>query len=384
MAVRHATGNRESVDDSGPERTVVTMVDDREIGFHRTGPERKAHVRMITRSSMTAVVAMAIACGGRPGEPLEEMVEGVALVASRIIAQGPVGGGPETELYRSQDIELIDDAIAVVDNGNDRIVLLDASLSPIWTTGRTGRGPGEFEGPVAVRETANGLIVVDIGNSRFTELDHSGALVRTFGSPHSAMTFGVRSDGAIVIPARLESHFAYVVGGESGAVPFAVRDTTFGGTDMFGQKDRPPHVAVTAGDTVHIFDETTLQLHKFDPSGERRLRLALPEAHRDSLNARSKATIESLARSGYRLVGITTGTLKATRDGRLLLLSRVNLTAGFVIDPHTYQAQRIVMPRDDTEWAPLKGTRSAVLAGSRLIVLHRDSVFVYELTAEGP
>jgi hypothetical protein len=57
----------------------------------------------------------------------------------------------------------VDDAgnVYVVDGGNDRLVAFDADGGLLWTGGRSGQGPGEFDGPNAVAWDGNDLLYVD-------------------------------------------------------------------------------------------------------------------------------------------------------------------------------------------------------------------------------
>jgi hypothetical protein len=340
----------------------------------------------MNNSSGISLVALAIliGCGGDAEFERQEMTMGPDLVASPIRARGPAGPEPELEFHRALDLDLIGDSIVIVDNGNDRIVMLDAGLRYVWSSGREGEGPGEFEAPFAVRTSSVGLTAIDFGNTRFTTLDRSGALIGTASAPHVTSTFGVRSDGAIVMPARLESHYLYIVGQQDRPVSFVERDTTRAIADPFGDAGRPPLVAVTAGDTIHVFDETDFHLYKFDGGGQLRLRRGIPAGFRDSVYAKVEELVGALERGGYRVVGSTLAkTLKPAADGRLVLLVAAGTTVGFVIDPHTYEARRIVIPEDITEWAPLKNANSAVLSGDRLIALSQDSLFVYDLREAG-
>lgn len=330
------------------------------------------------------LVALALhACSGAPdaGEP-EVIEEAAPLVASRILARGPQDEpGSSVDLFRTTDVAFVGDSLAIIDNGNDRVVLLDSAFHLVWSKGREGAGPGEFRAPFAVRPTPQGLMVIDIGNGRFTEFDRSGALLRTLKAPHYVSSFGIRSDGAVVMPSRLPTHFAYVLT-EDGAEPFAKRDSAGSQPDLFGNLGTPPYVAVTAGDTVHIFDEVTFTLHKYDRDGVERMWRRLPPGVLDTVRQRTSRLVESLAQQGRRVVGSTQAReLQVSADGRLLLLVSAGLTVGFVIDPHTYLARRITIPENTTEWAPLRRAGSGVLSGDRITVLSADSLFVYRLTS---
>jgi hypothetical protein len=153
---------------------------------------------------------------------------------------------------------------------------------------------------------------------------------------------------------------------------------------MFGDDARPPLVAVTAGDTIHVFDEVDFHLYKYDPAGRLLLRRGIPVGIRDTVRAGVEKRVGALTRTGYRVVAAGFAkTLKPAQDGRLLLLLVAGTTAGLIIDPHTYEARRIVIPQRTTEWTPFTNAVSAVLLGNRLIALSADSLFVYELREAG-
>lgn len=331
---------------------------------------------------MIVLTLLNAACVDAPAPDDGFMRIGPELVASPVVAMGPAAVNGDIGLYRAIDMALIGDSIAIVDNGNERVVLLDGEMVLAWATGREGEGPGEYEGIRAVRPSPGGMIVADIGNGRFTELDRSGTVLRTVQAPYSADSFGVLADGTVVLPARLESHFAYLLT-DSGRVPIAERDSA-GSADLFGNRARQPAIAVTAGDTIHVFDETAMRLFKFGPTGERVTDRALPVSFADSAWGESQRRVDALERTGYRVVGITkTKALAATPDGRLLLLITMGMTVGWVIDPHTYEAQRITIPRDITAWRPLKNSRGGMLVGNRITILHEDSIYEFDLGEAG-
>jgi hypothetical protein len=342
---------------------------------------------MISKPRISIVLACLIsACEGAGGAgrgvESDVMATGPDLVAGPVVAMGPAAVNGDIGLYRAIDMALIGDSIAIADNGNERVVLLDGDMIMLWGTGREGAGPGEFDGLLAVRPSPGGLLAVDIGNGRFTELDRSGAVVRTIQAPYSADSFGVRADGGIVLPARLESHYALMLT-DSGPTPIAARDS-MAGADLFGNRARPPAIAVTQGDTIHVFDENAMRLFKYDPTGTRVMQRALPRAFTDSARNDSERRIDALERTGYRVVGITkTKGLTVTPDGRLLLQLTTGMTVGWIIDPHSYAAQRITIPRDIRDWTPLKNARGGMVAGNRMTVLHEDSIYTYDLREAG-
>jgi len=325
------------------------------------------------------LLAIILGCGEQH-DGADALVETAPITPSRIVLRGPMSPPDQPlDLFRTFDIALIGDSIALVDNGNDRIVLIDSALNVLWVRGREGAGPGEFEAPFGVAESPEGLVVVDMGNGRFTEMDRRGNLLRTTSAPAASRSFGVRSDGAIVVPNRGPTHYAWIVrSGEQ--TPFAERldsADSRGGTEVYSA---PPLVQVTSGDTTHVLDDAKGELRKYDPDGRLIHRAALPFAVVDSIRTRAARVNEAFARQGLRVLSTSTAKdLSLTGDGRLLVVIHAANTVAILVDPHTYRARRIVIPADEAEWAPLKNASSMVLLGHRLFALQGDSVFVYEI-----
>jgi len=331
------------------------------------------------------LLALLVAAAGcRHGEQprSDAAVEAGPVEPVRLVATGPAAAGGPVELYRPYDMALIGDSIALVDNGNDRLVLLDESMSFAWASGRSGSGPGEYRAPFAVRPSPGGLMLVDIGNGRFTELDRTGTFIRSVQAPHTVSTFGVRSDGVIVMPARLPGYYAYFLS-DDGPVAFAPRDTATAEPDMFDDPAVPPFVSVTQDDTIHIFDDRAFRLSKYTPDGDLVTSVVLPLSVRDSIADRFGHLAKGLANAGHRVIGaeLTKG-FEASVDGRLLILLNAGRTRGFVIDAHTYETRRLVVPEGPL-WKPLASAKSGMLSGRLVTVLSGDSVYTYELGESG-
>ena len=69
--------------------------------------------------------------------------------------------------------------LLVTDRDAPMLRRFDASGRSIWTGGRKGKGPGEYGLPIRSAITPNGMIVVDMTNSRVTELADNGVVRAT-------------------------------------------------------------------------------------------------------------------------------------------------------------------------------------------------------------
>jgi len=119
-----------------------------------------------------ALVWTLSACGGesasldsRPTETVLERLDTLVTTESALISHPTdIAVAPDGEVY-------------VADYQSDRILRLNPREDLVQTIGRTGDGPGEFDGPTAVRATASAVWVVDRGNGRLQTLSRDGEYV---------------------------------------------------------------------------------------------------------------------------------------------------------------------------------------------------------------
>jgi len=132
----------------------------------------------------------------QPGPPpLDPLVTwsawGVAIKAGTVL-QNPADSAPASASGR----------VAVVDNGNHRILVLNSKLQPLYDFGGHPSGPdapaGSFEYPQGIAMDANGLFyIADTDNSRIQVFQENaqgtGAVfVRMFGSAIENGVFGAQ------------------------------------------------------------------------------------------------------------------------------------------------------------------------------------------------
>jgi hypothetical protein len=89
--------------------------------------------------------------------------------------------------------------VLVVNKEAPMLRRFDASGKSIWTGGPKGKGPGEFTWPDRFAFTPNGMIVIDGGNNRVTELTASGEVVGSTPLTSMLATSGVNPDGNVVM-----------------------------------------------------------------------------------------------------------------------------------------------------------------------------------------
>jgi hypothetical protein len=75
----------------------------------------------------------------------------------------------------------------------------DANGKSSWTGGPKGKGPGEFELPIRGALTSAGIVVIDMTNSRVTEIGPSGQVGAMVPLTSMATTSGVDRRGEMVV-----------------------------------------------------------------------------------------------------------------------------------------------------------------------------------------
>lgn len=327
-----------------------------------------------------AVLAL-VACSSTP-EPPEtgplEVGDPIRVVREAGVAFQDDG---EEFLFHPSDLALAGDSLIVVDNGNDRIVILDTALAVLATIGREGEGPGEFASPISVRVTPSEIFVAEINNGRFTVLDRRGQFVRTFGDMVPSTAFAIDSRGAIYHATRSLTHHAIKVSADGEHLFAPRRDTAVGEEAMAIMKTtRESWLAVTAGDTVHVFNDTDGTISKYSPDGERITTRPLPGFYIDSLKARRLRLVKALSRYGVtEFSGTLIGGFTTTPDNQILVVGSAGTTIGLLIDPIRYVARPIVVDRMTGEWEPLRVAQGVAILGNRLYAAAMDQLYAYEL-----
>ena len=94
--------------------------------------------------------------------------------------------------------------VLVTDRDAPMLRLFDASGQSVWAVGPKGKGPGEYMLPYRSMLVDGGVVVIDMTNSRITELDPDGKLERATPITSFASTVGVtrRSDIAFGLDSR--------------------------------------------------------------------------------------------------------------------------------------------------------------------------------------
>jgi hypothetical protein len=356
----------------------------------RERARRVKHVCLTTRRLALALAALSLAGCDRKAE------NHGALVALRIVQPSLVLAEtlhvraqwtlPEAcGMYRAPDLALVPDGLLVGDSGNDRLVLFDRALRPQRTIGRSGGGPGEFRQPFRIRAKGEYIVASELGNPRFSFLRIDGRFSHVVPRDPIEGQFDLATDGTVYMASVLGGHYLLRVGrsGDTASLA-AIPDRTRALRRLGGIKPhwRSDLVALTAGDTLHVFDNEIGVLLKYDRSGRLRHAAKLPEELLKRLIERSEAQLRSIAGAGYRvLTSSLARQLSTTSDGALLLNLSMGDIRGLLIDPHTYAA-RFIRVRGDGgsgEWLP--SPRAIAVSDSTLYALDGDGLVSFRLRA---
>lgn len=106
-----------------------------------------------------------------------------------------------------------DDRLVVLDNHAPHIRVFREG-APLWSVGRDGRGPGEFDAAFSLAVAPNGnLWVLDPGNQRVTEISARGEVVREISLRHLPVMpqgMAVLRDRVVLITWNLTNHLIEV------------------------------------------------------------------------------------------------------------------------------------------------------------------------------
>ena len=161
------------------------------------------------------------------------------------------------------------DDIIVVDFGNHRVQVFDASGNFLFKFGSFGFGNGQFRNPTGVAvNSLDNIIVVDSPNHRVQVFDSSGNFLYKFGSFGGGNGFfigpqgvAVNSSDDIIVVDRNNSRIQ--VFDSTGNFKFKFGSPGSGD----GQFDFPFGVAVDGLDNIIVVDRNNNRVQKFDSSG---------------------------------------------------------------------------------------------------------------------
>ena len=337
------------------------------------GVRRSGWTRLV--SAVILTTSMASGCARSP----VEMTAGTSSLHAHLDRSSRSEESELRFLHRPLDLVARGDSTFVVDSGNDRIVVFDHSLRPVSTFGQTGGGPGEFEMPTAVHLWRDTLIIADVNNRRFDFFTIDGRYVRSLRTAFVSSAFSVLGGGQIVVAVRDRGYFAghIAVDGSINRTAPAPAHPRMPFRRRYARAR--PLLAVTPGDTLHVFDQETGVLRKFSPQGEEVLARSLPDALLERIVANRSRLIRGLAKQGIRTRSVPLlKSLHATAEGDLLLLLPDVRSAVILVDARTYTYSEIAAP-SPAEATPLRSAVAATARNGVLTIINQDGLFTYRI-----
>jgi len=291
-------------------------------------------------------------------------------------------------LFTPIRIRLFGDTLVVADLGDDRIVLFDPGLELLHAFGRSGAGPGEFQGAFDV-VNADGLIAVgDMTNQRVSFFQPDGQLVREVRLGESLRSFFVGPDGSVyhVSMRGYDTYFTVIAPDGTrrswGDRPPALRPDT---TDGKGVVELDDVLALRTPDgAVHVLDNLEGILIQLDTAGAVQRTMRLPDRLLEPIRERHDELARSFARQGMRVhPGNIAKDFSMTSDGRLLLSVASGDVVAVIIDPATYALREIRVPSGEGPWEAARRATSIVVRDSILYAVTNDGLYAFALEPAG-
>ena len=208
---------------------------------YATAPTRRRFIPVATLRSLalTALLALAAACG--QSDTTDDPIFTPELVTS-------------TTLPPSEDdqVALLADerTVCVIDSYEVQVRCVDGEGAVVGVFGREGEGPGEFDNPSYLARGEEGTVgVMDLGLSRFTIFEPSGAYVSDVITPDAAFT-PLSSFGDVLSGASVD--MMAILAGESLGARMNRYDVNIASEEVVRDVESPPGPwDVECGDVIN-------------------------------------------------------------------------------------------------------------------------------------
>ena len=208
---------------------------------YATAPTRRRFIPVATLRSLalTALLALAAACG--QSDTTDDPIFTPELITS-------------TTLPPSEDdqVALLADerTVCVIDSYEVQVRCVDGEGAVVGVFGREGEGPGEFDNPSYLARGEEGTVgVMDLGLSRFTIFEPSGAYVSDVITPDAAFT-PLSSFGDVLSGASVD--MMAILAGESLGARMNRYDVNIASEEVVRDVESPPGPwDVECGDVIN-------------------------------------------------------------------------------------------------------------------------------------
>jgi sugar lactone lactonase YvrE len=149
--------------------------------------------------------------------------------------------------------------ILVTDRDAPMLRLFDAKGRIVWAVGSKGKGPGEFMGAYRASLVDKGVVVIDMTNSRVTDLDGTGKLVGSTPITGFATAVGITTHGEIMFGLDSRSVFRIAQRDGQSITPIA---------EFPGSMKNKSLALASDGTMAVALDEVTYDIKILDPRGK--------------------------------------------------------------------------------------------------------------------
>jgi len=169
-----------------------------------------------------------------------------------------------------------DGVLAIADTGNDRVQLLDPEGTPLYQFGKSGEKTGQFDEPAGIAISKKNLIyVADTENHRIQFFNKDGIFLTSFGQESNKITPQTPEHGKFNTPTSLainSQHQVYVLDAGNHRVQMFEEEGQF--IKVIGSKGREPgqflepiDIAVDEQDNLYVADRGNHRIQVFNPQG---------------------------------------------------------------------------------------------------------------------
>lgn len=333
------------------------------------------------------IVAAVAACGPeyqfQPEDPVFFAESEFSYVASSKLHESTQVEADRLALFGPSDLARTDTGYAVLDSGNDRLLLFDLELNLGRIVGGEGSGPGEFRFPRRLARWDDTLVVLDANLRRISRFSLDGDFISTapaWGNPEDVALHPVLGV-LIVTDADANYYLARPSANDPAAPPspFAEIPSGLEVESVGSYRHRTNLVAVTPDGTIHVLDGRHLALVSYGPDGSLTSAMYLPEEERELRMGRNRRLDEALGGPRRVLASPIVNRLDPLPDGRLFatvprMRTDPEHQVGYVLDPRNGEAIPVRLPPQLSEMG------APFLDGDRFVVARaRTGMALFEL-----
>ena len=170
-----------------------------------------------------------------------------------------------------------DGVLAIADTGNDRVQLLDTEGAALYQFGKSGEKTGQFDEPAGIAISKKNLIyVADTENHRIQIFNKDGIFLTTFGQESDKITPQTPEHGKFNNPTSLainSQHQVYALDTNNHRVQMFEEEGQF--IKVIGSKGREPgqflepvDITVDELDNLYVADQGNHRIQVFNPQGQ--------------------------------------------------------------------------------------------------------------------